>query len=55
MIIAQRTGKITEAELAEGLIETVVFHMPNTPRPPERPVVTVVRPEEGTPEWRELN
>jgi hypothetical protein len=55
MIIAQRTGKITEAELAEGLTETVVFHMPNTPRPPERPAVTVARPEEGTPEWRELN
>ncbi len=55
MTIAQRTGKITEAELAEGLAEPVVFHMPNTPFPPPRPVATAARSEEGAPEWKELN
>jgi hypothetical protein len=55
MLIAQRTGKISEAELAEGLTEPVVFHMPATPRPPPRPAVIAAHPEEEGPEWRELN
>lgn len=55
MTIAQRTGKISEIELAEGLTEEVVFHKPNTPRPPPRPAVTAEHAELKAPEWRELN
>jgi RNase P/RNase MRP subunit p29 len=55
MIIAHRTGKITDGELAEGLGEPVVFCLPNMPRPPSRPAVTAARLEEDPREWRELN
>ncbi len=55
MIIAQRTGKITAAELAEGLTEPIVFHKPNTPRPPARPPVTAPRAEDENGGWQELN
>jgi hypothetical protein len=55
MVIAQRTGKITEPELTEGLTEPVVFHRPNTPRPPARPPVMAPHAEEEGGGWQELN
>lgn len=55
MMIAQRTGKISSAELAEGLTEDVVFHLPNAPRPPPRPNVMAVRAEEEGSGWQGLN
>ena len=55
MVIAQRTGKITAAELAEGLTEPVVFHKPNTPRPPPRAPVAAPRGEDEAAGWQELN
>ena len=55
MTIAQRTGKITDAELAEGLTEPVVFHRPNTPRPAPRPPVAAPRAEEANGAWQEMN
>jgi len=55
MLIAQRTGKITEVELADGLTEAVVFHMPNTPRPPPRPPVAVVRSDGDEADLHEFN
>jgi hypothetical protein len=54
MTIAQRTGKISAAELAEGLTETVAFHLPNSPRPPPRPPVMAARSGDES-EWQELN
>jgi hypothetical protein len=55
MAIAQRTGKITAAELAEGLTEPVVFHLPDTPRPAPRPPVVAPRSEEDESDWKALN
>jgi hypothetical protein len=55
MVIAEHTGKITAAELAEGLTEPIVFHMPSTPRPPPRPPVTAPRGEDDESGWQELN
>jgi membrane peptidoglycan carboxypeptidase len=55
MAIAERTGKISGADLAEGLTESVVFHRPNTPRPAPRPPVMAPRGEDDNGEWQELN
>lgn len=58
MRIAERTRRITPAELEAGLQERVVFHKPGTPRPPPR---TALRPtgagaeDEPEPEWRRLD
>jgi hypothetical protein len=38
MVIAEKTGKISKTELAEGLTETIVFHKSNAPLPPRAPV-----------------
>jgi hypothetical protein len=38
MVIAERTGKISKTELAEGLAETIVFHKSDTPPPPRAPI-----------------
>jgi hypothetical protein len=47
MEIANRTGKINQAELADGLSEPVVFWHPDMPRPtPRQPLVTDRRLEE---------
>jgi len=40
MQIAERNGKISAAELHEGLTQPIVFYRPDTPRPPRRPPVT---------------
>ncbi len=42
MEIAERTGKITKAELAEALTETISFHHGGAPSPPPRPPVGVI-------------
>jgi hypothetical protein len=43
MQIAAKNGKITDAELAAGLEQPVVFVRPGDPRPEPRPPVTAVR------------
>ena len=55
MEIAERTGKITKAELAEGLTETIVFHKSDAPPPPPRapPSVHVTSDDEA--QWQQLN
>jgi hypothetical protein len=55
MVIAQRTSKITPAELAEGLTENVVFHMPGTPRPVPRPPIAAPHAEDDPTAWQQLN
>jgi hypothetical protein len=55
MVIAQRTAKITEGELAEGLTEGVTFHLPNTPRPPPRAPVMAARSDDESSRWQDLN
>jgi hypothetical protein len=55
MIVAARTGRITQAQLAEGLTERVVFHRPDTPLPPPRPPVATTRGEHPGPDSNEFN
>jgi hypothetical protein len=56
MSIAMRTGLISQAELAEGLTETVTFHHPaDPPQTPRPPVSTPSHPAASTDEWQELN
>jgi hypothetical protein len=55
MEAARRTGKVTDAELTEGLTEQVMFYKPNTPRPPPRPPVSTARHNDDATEWQELN
>ena len=59
MEIAARNGKITRAELDEGLKEPIVFHRPGDPRPePRKPVTSTKRdrdPYEEEASWRPLN
>ena len=60
MRIAERTHRITPAELEAGLQERVVFHRPGAPRPPPRTGLrpTGVGAEEGDerdPAWRRLD
>ena len=57
MRIAERTHRITPAELEVGLQERVVFHKAGTPRPPPR---TGLRPtgfgaDDGDTDWRRLD
>jgi len=40
MEIAEKNGKISPAELREGLTEPIVFFHPDTPRPVRRPPIT---------------
>jgi hypothetical protein len=55
MEIAQQTGEISAAELAEGLTEPVIFHHEKDPPPPPRPPITTrIRPGDAT-DWQELN
>ena len=57
MAIAAKNELISEAELAEGLKEEVVFHDPKDPLPPPRPPVTGAHfqppREEDEAEWSE--
>ena len=55
MEIAERTGKITAPQLAEGLAEPIVFHRPDQPRPPPRPPIPGMRRDYDESQWQELN
>ncbi len=57
MEIAARNGKITHAELEEGLKETIVFYRPGEPRPePRKPVTSTRRdPMDDDAAWRPLD
>jgi hypothetical protein len=56
MEIAAKNGKITHAELEEGLKEPVVFVRPGDPRPEPRKPVTSTRRDEGDDDvWRPLD
>jgi membrane peptidoglycan carboxypeptidase len=56
MEIAARTGKISKAELADGLTQSIVFHKPDAPMPVPRPPVggTHLTGEDEA-EWQEMN
>jgi hypothetical protein len=53
--IAQKTGKITERELAEGTSQVVVFHKPGSPRPPARPPARGSRFEGENEDWQPVD
>ncbi len=53
--IAQKTGKITEREQAEGAGQAVVFHKPGTPRPPARPPARGSRFEGENDDWQPVD
>jgi hypothetical protein len=56
MEIAERTGKISKSELADGLAETVVFHHEDTPSPPPRaPVTGTHLTGDDEADWEQLN
>lgn len=57
MEIAAKNGKITKAELAEGLTQTIAFHKPGDPPPaPRKPVRAIRRdPYEDDSDWRPLD
>jgi Transglycosylase len=56
MEIAERTGKITKAELAEGLTETIVFHHSDAPPPPPRVPASVIHvTSDDEAQWQQLN
>ncbi len=53
--IAQKTGKITEREQAEGAGQAVVFHKPGAPRPPARPPARGSRFEGENDDWQPVD
>ncbi len=55
MEIAAKLGRITAAELAEGLAEPIVFHPADAPPPTPRTPLAGVRHEERSTGWQELN
>jgi hypothetical protein len=56
MVIAEKTGKISAGELAEGLSQPIVFHDAKAPAPPPRPPVTSSHfLGDDPPDWQELN
>ncbi len=56
MVIAEKTGKISATELAQGLSQPIVFHDPKLPPPPPRPPVTSSHfLGDDPPEWQEMN
>jgi len=57
MEIAARNGRITRAELEEGLTQEIVFHRPGEPRPePRKPFTSTRRdPFDDDADWRPLD
>jgi membrane peptidoglycan carboxypeptidase len=58
MVIAEKTGKISQAELAQGLIEPIVFYDARLPAPAPRPAVGgshFTGDDVDTTGWQELN
>ena len=55
MEVAAKNGLISQAELAEGLKETVVFYRAGDPRPAPRPPVVMPSQPASSTEWQELN
>jgi hypothetical protein len=57
MEIAKKTGKISQAELAEGLTETILFQKPDMPPPAPRAPVTgthLLGDDEAAAAWEQL-
>ena len=57
MDIAKKTGKISQAELAQGLTESILFQKPDMPPPPPRPPVTgthLLGDDEASAGWEQL-
>jgi membrane peptidoglycan carboxypeptidase len=51
MSIAEKTGKISKTELAEGLAEPIVFHKSDAPPPAPRPSLSVPRFRDDDSSW----